>query len=128
MPARALRDPEQVRARLGRLREPHVAPLTDFVERLRASRGRGEAVPWFDPADAGVHARVLLLYEAPGARAVGPGSPRPPTDRPPTDRQPGRRSSARPHCWLCAQERSIATSTVSAAAAGSATRATRRGS
>lgn len=77
MPARALRDPDQVRARLGRLREPHVAPLTEFVERLRAARGGGEALPWFDPADAGVHARVLLLYEAPGARAVGPGSPRP---------------------------------------------------
>ena len=62
---------------VGRLREPHVTALTDFVERLRAGCWGGEAVPWFDPADAGVHAPVLLLYEDPGARAVGPDSPRP---------------------------------------------------
>ncbi len=59
-PARSLADPAAVQARLARLREPHIAPLTDFVMR-RARRGGGEAVPWFDPADADVEARALLL-------------------------------------------------------------------
>lgn len=63
--------------RLDRLREPHVAPLTDYVLRLRAKHGGGEAVPWFDPDDGGINARVLLLLEAPGPRALGTDSPRP---------------------------------------------------
>ena len=52
------------------LQAPHVAPLTDFVRRLRASRGGDESIPWFDPTDAGVGARILLLLEAPGRRAT----------------------------------------------------------
>lgn len=55
--------------KLALLREPHVAPLTAFVERMRAERGQ-DAVPWFDPTEAGVNARILLLLEAPGARAA----------------------------------------------------------
>ena len=51
------------------LREPHIAPLTDFVERLRAQR-RDAAIPSFDPTEAGVAARILLLFEAPGPRAA----------------------------------------------------------
>src|SRR5690606_27476086 len=43
----------------------------------RLARGGGESVPWFDPAEAGVRARILVLLEAPGARATGPGGPRP---------------------------------------------------
>jgi len=54
-----------------------MVPLTEFVKRLRMVRGGGEAVPWFDPAEAGIDARILLLLEAPGARATGPGGPRP---------------------------------------------------
>jgi hypothetical protein len=46
---------------------PHIAPLTDFVRRLRAERGG--AVPWFDPTEAGADARILLLFENPGRRA-----------------------------------------------------------
>lgn len=57
-----------------------MAPLTDLVEQIRNARGGGNSVPWFDPASAGVHAKVLLLFEAPGARAVGVGPVRP--DRP----------------------------------------------
>jgi hypothetical protein len=51
------------------------------VKRLRVQRGGGESVPWFDPDDAGVDARVLLLLEAPGAPSVGSGSPRPAAKR-----------------------------------------------
>lgn len=68
---RVLADEGEARARLARLRELHVAPLTDLVERIRATRGDGEAVPWFDPDSGGVDAEVLLLFEAPGPRAVG---------------------------------------------------------
>lgn len=53
---RAHRDPSVVVDKLRRLSDPHVAPLTRYVERLRARRGGGEAVPRFDPAEAGVDA------------------------------------------------------------------------
>jgi len=65
------RDP---RHRLDGLEDPHIAPLTEYVRRLRKQRGGGESVPWIDPDDGGVHARVLLLLEAPGARAMGAGT------------------------------------------------------
>lgn len=77
MRCRAHRDPEVVEAKLSRLNEPHIEPLTAFVHRLREQQGGGESVPWFDPACAGINARMLVLLEAPGARAVGPGGPRP---------------------------------------------------
>jgi len=70
-------DPAAVRAREARLHDPHVAELTQLVERIRASRGGGNSVPWFDPESGGRHAEVLLLFEAPGARAVGAGPVRP---------------------------------------------------
>ena len=63
--------------KLSRLDEPHVAPLNDWVGQLRIDCGGGESVPWFDPAGGGIHAPIVMLLEAPGARAVGPGSPRP---------------------------------------------------
>jgi hypothetical protein len=66
-----------VERKLGLLDEPHVAPLTQFVRQLRSQRGGGESVPWFDPDEGGVGARILLLLEAPGPRATGPGGPRP---------------------------------------------------
>lgn len=70
-------DPAAVRAREARLHEPHVAELTRLVERIRLARGEGNSVPWFDPESGGRHAEVLLLFEAPGARAVGSGPVRP---------------------------------------------------
>ncbi|MBC7595299.1 MAG: uracil-DNA glycosylase [Kineosporiaceae bacterium] len=48
---------------------PTTAPLTAWVERLidsRANAGLIAEVPTFDPAEAGINARVLLLLEAPG--------------------------------------------------------------
>jgi uracil-DNA glycosylase len=58
-----------VERKRARLREPHVAPLTAYVEGLRRARGSDD-VPWFDPDEAGVGARILLLLEAPGPRAA----------------------------------------------------------
>lgn len=53
--------------RLARVREPHVQPLNALVRRWRST---GLVVPWFDPADGGVDARVLVLMEAPGPRTI----------------------------------------------------------
>lgn len=60
-------------ARKARCGEPHVAPLQALAERISASHDAPEGVPRFDPLDGGINARVLLLQEAPGPRAVGTG-------------------------------------------------------
>ncbi|MGY0234208.1 uracil-DNA glycosylase [Longispora urticae] len=51
------------------LTEPRIAPLTAHAARIRSERG-ADRVPDFDPTEAGVHAPILLLLEAPGARAT----------------------------------------------------------
>jgi uracil-DNA glycosylase len=66
---RTNRDPKEIERKIALLHEPHAAPLTEFVERLRESRPDA-AVPYFDPTEAGVEARILLLLEAPGPRAA----------------------------------------------------------
>jgi len=57
-------------ARQAELRDPHIAPLTEFVDMLRAEMGSGYQIPYFDPWDGGTAAEVLYLLEAPGAKAV----------------------------------------------------------
>lgn len=68
-----LGEADLVAARRRQLTEPHVAPLTRFVESLRAQRSEAAWIPDFDPWDGGVNAEVLFLLEAPGGRAVGSG-------------------------------------------------------
>jgi hypothetical protein len=68
---RTNRDPAEVERKLALLQAPHVAPLTAFVERLRASHPDA-AIPYFDPTEAGTKARILSLFEAPGPRATPP--------------------------------------------------------
>lgn len=51
------------------LNQPHVERLTRYVHELRA-QGLGE-VPYFDPLDGGVEARVLFLFEKPGRMTSG---------------------------------------------------------
>ena len=53
-----------MQASSARLEEPHIAPLTEFVKRIRLETDA--KVPWFDPADAGVEARALFLFQDPG--------------------------------------------------------------
>lgn len=72
---RANRYPGFVASKVARLYEPHVAPLSRFVERLRASHPT-YSIPWFDPDDAGVGASILTLLEAPGPAATGAEGPR----------------------------------------------------
>lgn len=67
---RTLRDAAVLDERLGRLDDPHVRPLSDWVRDLRRRLGEDAIVPWFDPADGGVEARILWLLEAPGPKAT----------------------------------------------------------
>lgn len=63
---RGFRDPAAVAARLELLHTAEtVQPLIEWSAELSARRG-GALVPHFDPADAGVAARVMILHEAPG--------------------------------------------------------------
>ncbi len=64
------RYPGEVQRKESLLHDPHVAPLTAFVDELRAERGGDETVPWFDPTEAGVNATILLLMQAPGRKAA----------------------------------------------------------
>jgi uracil-DNA glycosylase len=68
-----LGDCEACTARRGQLHEPHIAPLTAFVEALRDEVGSAAAIPDFDPWDGGVDAEILFLLEAPGPQAVASG-------------------------------------------------------
>ena len=65
------KDPREVERKLALLDEPHIAPLAAFVRHLRAQLGE-ESVPWFDPTEAGVGARILLLLQSPGPKAAPP--------------------------------------------------------
>lgn len=64
-------DPDEVALKLRLLAAPHIAPLTAFVRRLREQLGE-ETVPWFDPTEAGIEARILLLLQSPGPKAAPP--------------------------------------------------------
>jgi hypothetical protein len=56
--------------REAQLHDPHVLPLMNVVRDLRA---QGLIVPNVDPNDGGVNARVLVLLETPGPKAVASG-------------------------------------------------------
>jgi hypothetical protein len=68
-----LGDPTARIARQAELYEPRIAPLTEFVEKLRAEVGSHGSIPYFDPWDSGIDAEILFLLEAPGARALFTG-------------------------------------------------------
>lgn len=70
---KSLRSPELRARRLAAVDEPHVAPLTEFVQRLRVQMGPDYQIPYFDPWDGGVQADTLYLLEAPGPKAVASG-------------------------------------------------------
>jgi uracil-DNA glycosylase len=67
---RFFRDRREVERRLQRIDEPHVAPLNSWVRALRLRMGPEAIVPWFDPGDGGVEAKILWLLEAPGPKAT----------------------------------------------------------
>src|ERR1700687_2639805 len=73
--ARSLHSPEAVALRKAMLRDPHLAPLTDFVAKLRRAHPDRE-FPDFDPLDGGSNGDLLFLFEKPGrmTSAGGKGS------------------------------------------------------
>lgn len=63
-----LRDHAIRESRRLQLSEQHIAPLADFVRKLRRKVPDG-IIPDFDPWDGGIGAEVLFLLEAPGPKA-----------------------------------------------------------
>jgi hypothetical protein len=61
---RFFKRPEAIARRRMMLNEPHIAPLTAYVESLRAKHPTWEFQD-FDPADGGVEADMLFLFEKP---------------------------------------------------------------
>lgn len=52
------------------LQEPHIAPLTRYVDELRIRKGLTDGIPYFDPLDGGVEAECLFVLESPGRRGT----------------------------------------------------------
>jgi len=69
---RSFKYPEAIAHRRLMLNEPHVAPLTAYVESLRAKHPTWEFQD-FDPADGGVEAEMLFLFEKPGPMTSSTG-------------------------------------------------------
>jgi uracil-DNA glycosylase len=68
-----LGEAEALKMRLSQVGDAHIAPLTDFVCRLRERMGPDTAIPYIDPWDGGVEAEILFLLEAPGPKARNSG-------------------------------------------------------
>lgn len=64
---------EERQRRLKLLEQSHIKPLMEYLQAIQVEMGPAYSMPYFDPIDAGVAARVLFLLEAPGPKAVGSG-------------------------------------------------------
>ena len=62
---RGLRNQLLLQSKITRLSEPHVAPLTSYIDQLRSAHPEIE-FPYFDPDDGGIDAQILFLFEKPG--------------------------------------------------------------
>ena len=56
--------------RMLELYDAHITPLTTLVDWIRAEQGVSKKIPYFDPWDGGIFAKVLFLLEAPGPKSV----------------------------------------------------------
>lgn len=70
---KSLGDAQLRAARLSMLNDSHVLPLTAFVNRIRGAERLEHRIPYFDPLDGGIEAKVLFILEAPGPKAVASG-------------------------------------------------------
>jgi uracil-DNA glycosylase len=70
---KSLKDPSEKANRSNMLFENHIAPLTKFVYLIRTEKGDQYSIPFFDPLDGGINAKILFLLEAPGPNAVKSG-------------------------------------------------------
>ncbi len=67
MTVKANKNPSHRDAKLGRIREPHVAPLNALADKIATARGvLAGAVPYVDPDLGGIHAHVLGIAANPG--------------------------------------------------------------
>ena len=64
-----LRNPKIINQRCRGLYLPHVAPLTMRVQHYHE---KGVDMPWVDPADGGIYARILILLESPARSELTP--------------------------------------------------------
>ncbi|MDV2474338.1 uracil-DNA glycosylase [Rhodococcus zopfii] len=69
-------DPAVVAAKMARIRDPHVKPLNELADRIAETVGLPHGhVPYVDPDQGGIHARVLVLLDNPSTKAeAGTGS------------------------------------------------------
>ena len=58
------------RAKPENIYAPRVDPLNQLVDRIRVSKHGDDTVPYFDPAGAGINARVLILLQDPSKVAA----------------------------------------------------------
>jgi predicted house-cleaning noncanonical NTP pyrophosphatase (MazG superfamily)/uracil-DNA glycosylase len=65
--------PEPSEVRPSMLGQSHIKPLIEWVDSVREVNGLPRQVPLPDPLDGGVNARLLVLLEAPGPKAVESG-------------------------------------------------------
>ena len=70
---KSLLDPLARKLLFSKLHEPHICPLTQFVETIRNETEQYERIPYFDPSDGGIHSKCLFLFETPGPGAVCSG-------------------------------------------------------
>lgn len=70
--SRSFKYPEAIAERRMMLNEPHVTPLAAYVESLRGKHPTWEFQD-FDPADGGVEADILFLFEKPGPMTSSTG-------------------------------------------------------
>jgi len=70
---RSLQYQSEINERMALLHEPYMKPLTEFVEELRRKKGSQFYIPYFDPCDGGVNARLLIVAEAPGPKVKNSG-------------------------------------------------------
>lgn len=66
----ALQSIEEQERRTSLLAQPHIAPLMRLLKKIRVEHSEKD-MPCFDPCDGGIGAKVLVLFEAPGPKAVG---------------------------------------------------------
>lgn len=64
---KSFKNPDAICDRKLRLHEPHISPLTAYVDTLRREYPEWE-FPYFDPADGGIKGRLLFLLEKPGPK------------------------------------------------------------
>ena len=69
-------DPLVVAEKIRRIRDPHVKPLNDLADRIADAEGLPHGhVPYVDPDQSGIKARMLVLLDNPSTKAeAGTGS------------------------------------------------------